>query len=142
MAKLLVTKKKKIIRDVQDYAANKAYPHPPFNSNSFNFTSDNFAVPSELNGDDESIPVPSTDNINNEEIQPVRRSERLNNTNNNNNNNNNNTNFGHQGSNSNNNQSGPNRSSDFQMNQGGRNNSRRENKNQGQTQNKWNQWRR
>ncbi|XP_043931322.1 homeobox protein 10-like [Protopterus annectens] len=141
MAKLLVTKKKKIIRDVQDYAANKAYPRPPCNSNSFNFTSNNFAVPSELNGDDESIPVPSTDNINNDEIKPVRRSERLNNTNNKNNNNNN-TKFGHQGSNSNNNQLGPNRSSDFQMNQDGRNNNRRVNRNQGQIWNKQNQrWR-
>ncbi|XP_043929489.1 putative uncharacterized protein DDB_G0283051 [Protopterus annectens] len=145
MAKLLATKKRKIARDVQDYASNKAYPRPPFNPNRLGATSYNSRPLSEPSRKQEINLDSSITNTDGEETQPVRRSERLNNMNNNNNNNNNmnNGNAGHQGLNGNNNQRGPNRPSDFQMAQGGRNNhNRRGNRNQGQARNQRNQWRR
>ncbi|XP_043942721.1 myb-like protein D [Protopterus annectens] len=84
MNKLHVTKKKKIARDINDYANNQAYPKPPpsvqtsINDNCNNQEGNNLVNNSNslhING-----------NISNEQGQPLRRSPRFINNNNNSNN--------------------------------------------------------
>ncbi|XP_043929510.1 probable basic-leucine zipper transcription factor E [Protopterus annectens] len=84
MNKLLVTKKKKIARDINDYANNQAYPKPP--SSVQTSTNDNCNNQQGNDFVDNPNPLHINGNFSNEQGQPLRRSPRFTNNNNNSNN--------------------------------------------------------
>ncbi|XP_043928695.1 putative uncharacterized protein DDB_G0286901 [Protopterus annectens] len=147
MDKLLITKKRKIARDLKDYSNNKAYPKPPPLASTASLN--NTVTYNDNDNDNRSeiiqVPSHSTFSNENEEVQPLRRSERLINNNNNSdsraNNANSNNNQNRLSNNNANVNDGQNQRG-FRSNTNAQQTNRQNNRNQPQTRNKRRQRRR